>query len=47
MNEVDSDVKRAGSDWPLLKLGFFSSSLDKLQSIKTEFDNGVKERGLY
>lgn len=44
MTDIELEVKDAGKNWPLLKVGLFDGSLERFQHIKKEFDNFVKVR---
>ena len=41
---VDQEIAKMGTDWPLLKIGLFNGSIDRLQSIKHAFDDMVYTR---
>jgi len=38
---IDQEITEMGADWPLLKIGLFKGSIDRLQSIKQDFDDLV------
>jgi hypothetical protein len=42
MKEIESEVEKAGEDWPLLTAGLFDSSVARFQAIKTDFDAWVR-----
>jgi hypothetical protein len=41
MGEIESEIARAGENWPLLKAGLFDTSVERLQMVKTRFDAWV------
>ena len=41
MGEIESEIAKAGENWPLLKAELFDTSVERLQLIKTRFDAWV------
>jgi hypothetical protein len=42
---VETEAKKAGRDWLLLRLGLFGGSLDELLKLKAEFDQLSRRAG--
>ncbi len=43
MYRISLELERTGSDWPLLQLGLFEGSLDRLRSVKKKSDAFIAE----
>jgi len=45
IKQIELEAKDYGSNWPLLKSGFFEGSLERFLSIKTAFDERIAKLG--
>ena len=44
MNKVEAETEKVGPEWPLLKFGLFSGSLERFQEIKQRADQLIREK---
>ncbi|MBU0568916.1 SIR2 family protein [bacterium] len=43
IKQIEKEIKDQGSEWPLLKIGFFGASVERLQEVKSKLDEELEK----